>query len=256
MSPAWQGFEDEIGAWRDAGRLVDFWWRDDDACRPDPALRRLIALSGAAQVPLALAAIPLGAQAEAFESAGAAVTVLQHGTDHHNRAAASEKKTEFPAREPVPEALARLAHGRALLERAAPGRTLPVLVPPWNRISATPLVASLAAAGYRGLSCYGPRPSPLAAAGLVMLNTHVDIIDWRGARGFVGEQVALAMATGHLRARRTGLADANEATGWLTHHAVHDQACWSFMELLFERTRALGAVRWRGAAELFVQAPR
>lgn len=252
VSSAWQGLLDEIARWRDVGRTVDFWWRDDDACRPDPALARLIALATAANVPLALAVIPQDAQAAAFQALGSLVTLMQHGVDHNNRAGPAEKKTEFPASEPLAAALVRLVQGRKRLEQVASGLWLPVLVPPWNRVSATELIPRLAEAGYRGLSTFGPRQMPYAAPGLVMVNTHVDVIDWRGSRGFVGEDLALSQATRHLKARRAGSADADESTGWLTHHAVHDEAAWLFIELLLERTRTLQAVRWRSASELFV----
>jgi hypothetical protein len=85
---------------------------------------------------------------------------------------------------------------------------------------------------------------------LVEVNTHVDIIDWRGARAFCGEDAAAAMATRHLAARRSGEADSNEPTGWLTHHEVHDSSAWEFLERLFERTRRLG-VRWVDAESIF-----
>lgn len=84
-----------------------------------------------------------------------------------------------------------------------------------------------------------------------MVNTHVDVIDWRGSRGFVGEDFALNLATRHLQARRNGSADAHECTGWLTHHAVHDEAAWSFLAMLLERTRRTDGVRWRAATDLF-----
>lgn len=251
VSAAWRQFQDEIARWDVAGRTVDFWWRDDDACRPDPALARLIALADGAQVPLALAVIPADAVPAAFESLAPVVTLLQHGVDHRNRALANEKKTEFSAREPLPAALARLAQGRAQLESVAPGRSLAVLVPPWNRISMPQLIAELAGAGYRGLSTFGPRVAAQSTVSLVLANTHVDVIDWRGTRGFVGEDAALEQATRHLVARRTGLADPTEATGWLTHHATHDEPAWTFLARLLERTRDQPAVRWRSAADLF-----
>ncbi|MBC7706066.1 MAG: polysaccharide deacetylase, partial [Rhodoferax sp.] len=173
MNPAWQSFFDEIARWRESGRTVDFWWRDDDACRLDPALARLVALAGANEVSLALAVIPADLQAAAFEPADVWVTLLQHGVDHHNRAATGDKKTEFPASEEVSTALARLADGRQRLQRLTGSRVLPVLVPPWNRISAPHLISHLAGAGYRGLSTFGPRPSMYPAPGVLMVNTHV-----------------------------------------------------------------------------------
>lgn len=60
LSPCWSELSDEIALWQDSGRVVDFWWRDDDASRVDAALDRLLALSASANVPLALAVIPTG----------------------------------------------------------------------------------------------------------------------------------------------------------------------------------------------------
>lgn len=251
VNQTWQGFFDEIARWRESGRTVDFWWRDDDACKPDPALTRLVALASVTGVPLALAVIPADVQADAFEALHTLVTLLQHGVDHRNRASAGDKKTEFSPAESLSMALARLADGHRRLQRLTGSQVLPVLVPPWNRISAPELIPHLAAAGYRGLSTFGPRHALYAAPGLLIVNTHVDVIDWRGSRGFMGDDLALAQATRHLQARRNGSADPGETTGWLTHHAVHDEAAWTFMALLLERTRDLEGVCWRTAADLF-----
>jgi hypothetical protein len=251
MTPHWAALFDEMGRWKDAGRVVDFWWRDDDACHADPALARLVALSAAAQVPLALAVIPQGVQPSVLAQDARWVRILQHGADHTRRAAAGEKKSEFPVSEPVDVALDRLRTGYGQI--ASPV-TLPVLVPPWNRIGSADLPGRLAAAGYRGLSRFGPRAGAASVPGLVQVNTHVDIIDWRGTRGFVGEEAALGAAVGHLQARREGRADADETTGWLTHHLVHDDACWCFLQRLFEFTSGEPAVAWQRADGLFAPA--
>jgi hypothetical protein len=250
LSRGWRALADEIALWRDAGLTAEFWWRDDDAAQPAPALARLLALSGNASVPLALAVVPLGADPDLLAGSDGPVCVLQHGTDHRNRARPGEKKTEFPASEPPREAVARLAAARKQLEAHTGNRFVPVLVPPWNRLP-TPLVAHLAAAGFRGLSQYEVRATAEASPGLRRVNTHVDIVAWRAGRGFVGEDDALAAAIRHLAAKRTGSADRQEATGWLTHHAVHDEAAWDFLERLFETTRKMPGVRWRAAQELF-----
>lgn len=247
---AWQSFRDELDLWSEAGREVEFWWRDDDACRPDPALARLFALSSGSGVPLALAAVPDSAVAAAFADMPGLVTVIQHGVDHRNRAQAGGKKTEFPESACVEEMLGRLAAGRSLLRTVVGGRMSPVLAPPWNRIPAA-LAARLGDAGYRGLSTFGVRKVTDAGSGVRQVNTHVDIIDWQGGRGFVGIGPALAQATRHLAAKRAGSADVAEPTGWLTHHAVHDEASWRFMATLFELTLSHAAVRWRSAQAIF-----
>ena len=132
MSAAWRRLLEEIGRARDAGRTVEFWWRDDDAARPDPALDRLLAIAGGCKVPLALAAIPALAEAAAFASLPAGVAVLQHGSDHRNRAGAGEKKTEFPAGEAPDAAIERLASARRRLESGARRRER-LRVAEWRR---------------------------------------------------------------------------------------------------------------------------
>lgn len=250
MNAAWQEFFDEIARWQDAGRTVEFWWRDDDAARPHPALARLLGLAQRTSTPLALAVIPLQAEQEIFENAGAFVSILQHGTDHANRAGPNEKKTEFAAAEAPAAAVARLAAARRQLQAQAGRRFLPVLAPPWNRLPKH-LASHLAAAGFRGLSQYGARTRADPTPGVRQVNTHVDLVAWRSGGGFIGAELALAAATRHLAAKRMATADPDEATGWLSHHAVHGDEAWSFLERLFDSTRSQPAVAWRRPEELF-----
>jgi hypothetical protein len=250
MSPAWRSLSEELARWEEAGRTAEFWWRDDDAARPAPALARLLSLAERTRTPLALAVVPEQAEPGLFEGMGPMTSVIQHGCDHRNRAGAGEKKSEFPAGEPPREALARIGRARARLKAMAGARMVEVLAPPWNRIDPG-LVPGLADAGLRGLSCYGARKSAFPAAGVRQVNTHADIIDWRGARAFLGEERTLALAISHLVKRREARADPGEATGWLTHHAGHDEAAWTFLERLFEFCARSTSARWRGAVELF-----
>lgn len=250
MTGSWNKLQEEIARSRDAGRAVEFWWRDDDAARPDAALDRLLALSADVGVPVALAVVPLSADPALLAQFGGGVSVLQHGTDHANRAAPGEKKTEFSVSEPPQAALARLVAARARLESQAADRFVPVLAPPWNRLPKH-LVPDLAGAGFRGLSQFGARSSAGPSPGLRQVNAHVDIIAWRSGRGFAGEEEALRAALRHLAAKGAGAADPDEATGWLTHHACHDEPAWRFLEQLFETTRGMPGVGWRSAEELF-----
>ena len=125
-----------------------------------------------------------------------------------------------------------------------------MLVPPWNRIDPA-LVALLPGIAFAGLSTYRARAGASPAFGLTLVNSHVDIVDWR-ARRFCGEAAALTLAVDHLAARRTRRADADEATGLLTHHAVHEPAAWRFVERLIAAVRT-GGGRWLAAEELFGQ---
>ena len=250
VAATWQVFLAEIALWQKSGKLVEFWWRDDDAGQPSPELGRLLELASDKKVPLALAVIPECAEKAAFSGIDAEIAVMQHGSDHKNRANPPGKKTEFPESEPMEDALRRLAFGRRKLEDTAGELFVPVLAPPWNRL-APALISRLPMAGYRGLSRFGVRKVTLPAGALTEINTHVDIIDWKGTRGFCGLERALGQAVRHLAARRSGTAEAGEPTGWLTHHAVHDEGCWKFLADLFDKTRGLDGVTWRSSADLF-----
>lgn len=250
MSGGWKLLAEEIARWRDAGRMVEFWWRDDDAVRADAALLRLSALSARTGVPLALAVIPHCAEPALFEALGATICVLQHGTDHLNRAAAGEKKTEFSATERPEAALERLSAARARLETHAGKRFIPVLAPPWNRLPGH-LLPLLRRAGLIGLSRFGDHKMAQPEDHLTQVNTHIDVIDWTGGRGFIGEQASLAAAIRHLSARRGLEAASGGPIGWLTHHAVHDPATWDFLARLFDTTRAMSGVSWRRGEAIF-----
>jgi hypothetical protein len=251
VADGWRALEEELNAWAEESRAADLWWRDDDAQCPTPALRRLLALSTETATPLTLAVVPMGAEtalAHALEAVPK-VNVIQHGYAHVNHAGAQEKKAELAASRPAEDALDELIRGRQWLTRLFAGRFHAVLAPPWNRIDPF-LVPALPGAGIRGLSAFGSRRSVEPAPGLIQGNCHVDILDWRGSRGFVGEDAALAAVVDHLARRRRGDVDAKEATGVLTHHLAMDEACWVFLATLIERTKNHRAVRWLDVEEV------
>jgi hypothetical protein len=235
-----------------AGRRATLWWRDDDAAGRAPGLDRLMALRCQYGLPLTLAVIPARAEAGlvAAIERDAAITPVQHGFAHRNHAADGSKNGEFGPARPVAANGADLTAGARRMSDLFGARAIPVLVPPWNRIDPS-LIAYLPGLGFRGLSTFGPRAAAEPVAGLRQANTHADIVDWRGRRGFIGQAKALRSVIEHLEARRDGAADPDEPTGLLTHHLVHDEGCWSFLGRLFEATAAHPAVRWLAAGEIF-----
>ena len=243
-SNPWREFGAELEAWRCAGLTARFWWRDDDATRPGPLLDRLLEAVG--PTPVALAVIPATAEKSlagrlATHNGGAGeVLVLQHGYAHINHAPAGVKKAEFGDDRPLGAMLDELATGRQRLEALFGEVFEPILTPPWNR-AGDEIVRSLAQSGLQGLSRFGPRGPD---EGDRVVNTHIDIIDWRGGRAFVGERQALRAASAHLAARRTGAADQGEPTGLLTHHCDHDEACWRFIAKFRATVDAHPAALW------------
>ena len=249
---SWEALRRECDAWEAAwetgGRPVELWWRDDDAVSDTDALRRLLA---SLTVPVALAVIParLEPSLPTLLKSHGSVSVLQHGFDHRNRAPAGAKKSEFPATRSWPEIAEVLAQGRDRLANAFGRQFVPALTPPWNRIDPGH-AAQLAPLGYRGLSTYLPRKKP-AVAGVTQVNTHVDVIDWHGTRGFLGLAATLQLLVQHLAAKRLAQADPAEPTGLLTHHLVHDTETEEFLGALLDWCAKRPVIKWRSAADLF-----
>ncbi len=254
---AWQALERELDAWAAAGRTAAFWWRDDDAAERCSALARLLETSAAAGVAIALAAIPtqLSAEAAADIARTPGTWVLQHGYAHINHAPPQSKKSELGGERAAAMVREELVAGRERLLTLLGAQALPVLVPPWNRIARLH-IQRLPEAALTGLSTYGPRAGASPLAGVAQVNTHVDIIDWRGSRDFVGDDNALGQVLAHLRARRAGTVDATEPTGLMTHHKMHEPAAWRFIERLLERSAAHDAARWLDAHGCFAEPVR
>lgn len=225
-----------------AGAPVEFWLRDDDATVPGAALDRLLAMTADHGVPVTLAVIPApaGAVLAARLVRETHVTVAVHGWAHVNHAGPGEKAQELGAHRPLAEVTGELRQGLDRLAHLFPAQVCPVLVPPWNRI-APEVIAALPGLGFAGLSVFGPEKD----AGLPVVNTHVDLIDWRGTRGGRADDalfadLAQAMARGG-------------PVGVLTHHLVHDAQAWAFLKRLFALTQGHPACRWVGLPDLLAR---
>ncbi|MBM3517577.1 MAG: hypothetical protein FJX56_06790, partial [Alphaproteobacteria bacterium] len=224
----WGALQQELDAWASASRAATLWWRDDDVTAPSLSLDRLLALAERFAVPVALATVP--EQAEPALARRVAdhplVHVFVHGFAHSNHAPPGARPSEFGAERDLKAMRAELLAAHERVAKLFSHTALPVFVPPWNRM-AEAARALLSEAAFRGLSALGPRPAP--RPGLVEVNVHANLVDSRAGGRFRGTAVALGAVIAHLRARRTGSADAGEATGLLTHHLVQDGETWSFI---------------------------
>lgn len=231
------------------GAPARLWIRDDDAGKAVPALSRFLDIAAQSAVSPLVAAIP----SQADESLARilepyAVSVAVHGLAHVNHALAGEKPAELGPHRPVRAVLADLALARERLARVAGGRLLPILVPPWNRI-AKEVIRHLPLAGFSGLSTFGWRRVAQPVPGLTQVNTHLDLIDWRGTRGSWPREMLFNMLTRAMTAAaETGT---DEPIGVLCHHGVHDAAAWEFLQDLFSLTRAHPGAHWQSPAAAF-----
>ena len=242
----------ELDKWEGQGRVPSFWWRDDDVQTPGAELEKLLAISTRYRAPLALASIPDGVD-EALAGMLAQfdrVDVLLHGFSHRNHAPAGERKMELGDHRRCHLIQAEISQGLQDFQRLFGAQFVAALVPPWNRI-APQVLDCLAASGICGLSTLGPREQAIPYPGIVQVNVHVDILNWREGRRFAGEQSCIDQLVRHLRSRRKGQVDRDEPTGIMSHHLVHDAACWAFLENLFAFLRQRDGIRIMAASEIF-----
>ena len=122
-----------------------------------------------------------------------------------------------------------------------------MLVPPWNRIDER-LIGQLPELGVECLSTFSWPNNSSKITNLMLLNTHIDIIDWKGNRG--GRPVS-TLATELQEALQIARKRGGEPVGFLSHHLVHDENAWAFLEQLFQFTGQNNKIKWCGAGSLF-----
>jgi hypothetical protein len=243
----WQPVAEALDEYKRLGVSPGFWLRDDDASCPAGALDRLIELTERFGIPVALAIIPAatGEDLAVRLAPHSHATPIVHGWAHKNHAGIGEKKQEFGTHRPLAEMQDELKRGLETMVDLYSGRLVPMFVPPWNRI-APELIEFLDEAGYSALSCFGPTDEPIAY-GIANINTHVDIIDWRGGKTCKDHKVLIRLLA---EALTQSLAGGRYPIGILTHHLVHDKAAWNFLEKLFSFARSQ---YWLSAHELVGQ---
>lgn len=239
----WQPLRSELERWDRHGKRAHFWLRDDDAVMPTGALDRLLTLADAFSVPTTLAVIPkdTGSALVRRLRAHPSISVALHGWSHENHAPPGEKKQELGLHREADVVLEELSRGAARLDALYKESFTGVLVPPWNRID-TRLLPHLTGLGLVGLSAFGPeRELPVP-----VINTHVDLIDWKGTRG--GRDTANLVADIVDRLRQ--VFEDGGTVGILSHHLVHDQAAWLFLERLFRLTSGHDGSVWMPVSDL------
>lgn len=231
---------DELTHRQNVGKPVTFWLRDDDAVEPSAALSRFNSLTEAYSIPATLAVIPECTGEALVENLHQAthINIAVHGWSHKNYAPETQKKQELGSHRSVDAIVAELSKGFNRLSTSYADCFVPLLVPPWNRI-AHDVVNSLADIGFTGLSTFGHEKPAV----IKMINTHVDLIDWKGTRGARPSDTLVGEFIENIRTTEKPI-------GFLTHHLVHDEVAWSFMESLFEATSHHEGCRWVSSREI------
>lgn len=247
IDQAWHDLEQRLDEIAGAGCRIPFWWRDDDAIEATPALHRLLTMSEETGVPVSLACIPLQVHPSlvAAVRANSKVTPLVHGLNHTNHAPSGEKKAEFGAHRPVDLMAGDARRGLDLMRQAFDGDILPIFVPPWNRLSPA-MKPVLAGIGCAALSTFSGK-SGTDEHKLQVIDTHVDLIDWRSGRSAVEERSLLRQISELVEERFKAFARRGQETmepiGLLTHHLVHSEETWTILNRLLQRLPRTAAIQ-------------
>lgn len=229
-----------------AGRVVTLWWRDDDLEAPSEALDWMLAALTPHGIAPALAAVSARVSAEAVAALdGNGVVLFPHGWSHADHAPMAEKSSEFGPHRPIETRLTECRDARLRLAVIAGDRALPCFVPPWNRI-ADDLAGRLHEAGMLALSGFVRLGRPPGPASVPRLDTHIDLIDWRGSRRPIGVEGAAAALCAWVEHRLAGKDDGgvDAPIGFLSHHRVTDRAAWASWSPMLALTAAHPAVCW------------
>lgn len=231
----------ELAIWRRAWHVPQLWWRDDDCREPTWQLDRLLEVRR--DIPITLAVIPdvdLNPLANRL-SATSDVTVAQHGVDHENKLPPGGPRSEFPVDASQSAVSAAVAAGRARM--VAAGLPPITFVPPWNEPSDRQIEA-IKSARYDSYSI-GATGKPLEA--LKHVGAQVDILRWKGKPHFKGRRRVFDALRKQLEARRA-MGAYEEPIGILTHHLVHDEPAWRFLDWFVAYSR--NRFQWRSLSEL------
>jgi hypothetical protein len=244
----WPLLAEELDCWHDAGRMARFWLRDDDAQAPTAALDELLLRLRSHAAPCLIAVIPMcaGEHLAVRLQDEPLVRIAMHGAWHANHAPAGRKSAETPVERGIGPILAELDAARTRLITHFGVEAGEYYVPPWNRIDRE-VAARLPDLGFSAISTFADDLFHLGPA-LAQVNTHVDLMDWKGGRvGRASSAIALDITAQLARARRLGWSP----VGVLAHHLVHDATAWSVFDMVLDFVSHHPAAAWTSPDELF-----
>lgn len=208
---------------------LDVFFRDDDADRDIPELRRLDAMFARHEAPVALAVIPgtLTPECAALLRSRPHIEPHQHGWIHANHEPAG-RKCEFGPSRTFEQQLIDIARGSQRMSELLGATWTRAFTPPWNRCTAETFRA-LDELGFLILSKDATSPR-VAAHRFREVSIGIDIFRWQGGAKLKSEEEL--MAEFEKRAALPG------PIGILLHHKVMDDAAFQLVDGLLERLRA------------------
>ena len=240
----------ELTKWSQKNRVARIWWRDDDVSRPTSKLDSMLKTIDILDFKPLLAAIPKHSSqelAKALETAGLPIAV--HGLSHSNYEPEDARKSEFGPSRDLHDIKIDIIRAKEQLSNIFGNSVIDCFVPPWNRIRED-IIPNLSQLGFSGFSAFGSRSSKVHESNLNWFNTHVDVIDWRNTRHFIGRETLISQITDNLRRQRKR-SGTSEPIGILTHHLDMIENDWEEFRNVFTILKKNNAVRFVDPLELF-----
>ena len=240
-----QRLRESLDARADAGApVLSFWWRDDDLEAPNAALSELLFATSDIGVAPALAAISGTVTPDAIGALdGTAARVLPHGWQHRNHEPDCAKKSEYGPARPVSDRLAEIDLACDRISAVAGARALSIFTPPWNNIDVD-LLPHLGGSKAAAVSAYcSPGREPMAAA-CPRLDTHVDLIDWRGTRRGHSVERLVDLLIPWIKLRSGIEYPLDSTRGVLSHHLVTLPKDWAAWARVWQVIASHSASRW------------
>ena len=240
----------ELAKWSQEKIIAQIWWRDDDISRPTSKLDWMLKTIDSLEFKPLLAAIPnLSSRelAKALETCG--LPIAAHGLSHLNYEPAGSRKSEFGPSRDLHDVKKDLIQAKEQLSDIFGDSVIDCFVPPWNRFRED-IIPYLSELGFSGFSSFGMRSSKVHESNLKWFNAHVDVIDWRNTRHFIGRDAMISQITDNLRRQRTK-SGTSEPVGILTHHLNMIESDWEELRNIFTVLKKNNAVRFVDPLELF-----
>lgn len=239
------------------GRMLEFWWRDDDLADGDDRLPALIEVSRRLDIAPLVAVVPGRRTAGAVRAADlpSGWSYAQHGWEHRNHSPAGQGYNEFGELRPAAEVHADLVRGREVMVEQFADRYLDVFVPPWHSFADNhePLINTV---GYRGFSGGDLRVRANLASDVVQAASQVDLIDWLpGGRVVLCPPDKLKRRLDRPLHHRAMSKSRNVRVGILSHHRVTSDAIWDYFSWFVEKSRTYDIVRWLDPRDVFPMPP-
>ena len=226
LETGYQRLEKEINRLDSENKCMEIWWRDDDLEAPSHSLENMISVSDNINLAPLLAVIPARASKQLVKLLNQCnINIAMHGLNHYNYEPLTRKKAEFGSFRPIEAQWKDLEKGISHLEQLFGDLFLKCFVPPWNRINSE-LAKTLPSFGISSLSTFSSRKGATPVPGLLQVNTHVDVIDWKENRSFIGAELMAGKIAGELQNCRTGTIENPEPIGLLTHHLMMSIDDW------------------------------